>query len=135
MARVILCILLLNAYLLAEEKKINSTNSEWFTLQGSLNSSGLPKGEWKKTDFKAIIIPEYKGRAPQLKNFELPLRAFPRMLTVATGPPSSGIFRIEENEISRYNEFIDEVAFETDNNIELFVARYVSRYNINFVNS
>ena len=106
----------------AEPKKLNATNTQWYTIQGGYSEEYPVNGNWQLTEFKVpIIIPRYKGNPPQLQNFEIHHKAFPNMMDVAIGPPSEGIYRPDEKEQTRYVEFINEKAFQTDNNLEYAV--------------
>jgi hypothetical protein len=102
----------------AEDKKVTAVNADWSVIQDTFDNNWPPKGEWKTKKFKGLIIPEYKGHAPHLNDFHIPKDAFPRMLDVASGPPAEGIFRVDHKEITRHVEFINEISFETDNNLE-----------------
>ena len=105
--------------LTAQSKRYTAGSSEWFVIEGSLSEEYPQSTDWQPKKFKtAIAIPIYKGSVPQLQNFEIHHKAFPNMMDIAVGPPSEGIYRADEKELTRYVEFINEKAFETDNNLE-----------------
>ena len=118
MKRIFFVAALFSFFVLAEEKKLNATTAEWQIIQNSFSEHWPPKGNWQAKKFDGLIIPEYSGFVPVLQNFHIPRDAFPRMLDLAVGPPAEGIFRVDHKEITRYVEYINEVAFETDNNLE-----------------
>lgn len=118
-------LLILTAALTAfsQSAKITATNSDWSVIEGSLSEDYPVNGNWNLTKYKGpFIVPEFKSSAPQLKNFEIQSNAFPNMLDIAIGPPAEGIYRTDQKELTRFVEFINEKAFETDNNLEYLLA-------------
>lgn len=105
--------------LTAQTKKYTASTAEWSVIEGRISEEYPQSTDWQLKKFdQAIIIPQYKGAVPQLQNFEIHHKGFPNMLDIAVGPPSEGIYRPDEKELTRYVEFINEKAFETDNNLE-----------------
>ncbi len=108
--------------LLSQAKLYKADNADWFVIEGTSSESYPLNGSWTAKKFKTpVIVPVYKGETPQLQNFQIHPKAFPNMLDIAIGPPAEGIYRPDEKELSRFVEFINEKAFETDNNIEYYL--------------
>lgn len=108
--------------LFSQAKTYGVENTEWLEIENSLSEDYPLNGSWVPKKFKTpVIVPAYRGQAPQLKNFEIHPKAFPNMMDIAIGPPAEGIYRADEKELSRFVEFINEKSFETDNNIEYYL--------------
>lgn len=118
MTRILFCTFFFYLSLYADKQKITLGNSNWQVLEHSQTTTFPVEGAWKKADFKATVIPGYKGKAPTLTNDEVPNKSFPTMLTLTVGSPSGGILRTEDKGVSRYLEFINDLPCETDNNLE-----------------
>lgn len=110
----------LGIFLSAQELSLNATNTVWYKLndRASLEIPEDSKWEILKSD-NPFITPEFPAESGiTLKNYEIAVEPLPRMLPVKIYSPAGGVVREDEREVSRYIEFVDELAQTSDNIID-----------------
>ncbi|MCM8538047.1 MAG: hypothetical protein NE334_19045 [Lentisphaeraceae bacterium] len=107
-------------FLTGQELSLNATNTVWTTLEDH-SSYNLPEDpNWQKMTIDTPFITSTFSLESKvtLQNFKVASEPVPRMLSAAVYAPAGGIVSFGEKEVSRYIEFIEEVAYVSDNTVE-----------------
>ena len=115
---------LINLFLSAQELSLNATNTVWYKFNDR-SSFELPQDPtWEiVTNQAQFITPEFtESSGITLKDYEIAVEPLPRMLPIKVYSPAGGVVREGEREVSRYIEFVDELAQTSDNIIEYQLA-------------